>query len=34
MRERRIEIVARAIYRDLMEGDYDEFPWDDDNAVK
>jgi hypothetical protein len=31
MRERRIEIAARAIYRHLMEEDYDEFPWDDDN---
>jgi hypothetical protein len=31
MRERRIEIVARAIYRELMGGEYDEFPWDDEN---
>jgi hypothetical protein len=27
----RVEIVARAIYRDLMGEDYDEFPWDDEN---
>jgi hypothetical protein len=26
---RRVEIVARALYRHFMDEDYDEFPWDD-----
>lgn len=28
----RVELAARAIYRDLMGEDYDEFPWDDRNT--
>src|SRR4051794_11583929 len=28
---RRVEIVARALYRFLMDEDYAEFPWDDGN---
>jgi hypothetical protein len=30
-RNRRVEIVARAVYRWLMGEDYDEFPWDDEH---
>lgn len=30
-RNERVETVARALYRDLMAEDYDEFPWDDEN---
>jgi hypothetical protein len=32
MKEQRIEIVARAIYRHLMDYDYDMFPWTDEIA--
>lgn len=29
--KRRIEVIARVLYRHWMEDDYDDFPWDDEN---